>query len=288
VPILEVERLTHAFAARLGPLGRRGEAGAPAVDDVTLSLRSGETLGLVGESGSGKTTLVRCMLRLLEPSAGQVRFRGDDVTRARRRRLGPLRRDVQVVFQDPLASLNPRRSVHQILAGALRVGRGSPEPSVAASVEELLERVGLSREHLSRYPHELSGGQRQRVGIARALAPGPTALLLDEPVSSLDASVRAQVLNLLLDLQGRLGLTYLFVSHDLGVVRHVSDRVAVMRAGKVLECAPAGVLFSEPAHPYTGELLAATRATSSYLTSTRTGSCAKAAGRSRGLPKASK
>lgn len=252
-PILEAEHLTHRFRARGGFL--RGGDHVPAVDDVTIDLREGETVGLVGESGCGKTTLARSLLRLVEPTGGAVRFRGRDITHASRRQLQPLREDVQIVFQDPVASLNPRRRVDQMLRGALRP-RGLEGSSAELAVRELLERVGLSAEHLSRYPHELSGGQRQRIGIARALAPRPSALILDEPVSALDASIRAQILTLLQRLQETFGLAYLFVAHDLGVVRHISDRVAVMYRGKIVESGPAEELFRRPVHPYTGALIA--------------------------------
>ncbi len=253
VPILEAEHLTHRFRARRGL--RRGRGDVRAVDDVTIELREGETVGLVGESGSGKTTLARSLLRLVEPTGGAVRFRGRDITHASRRQLQPLREDVQIVFQDPVASLNPRRRVDQMLRGALRP-RGLDGSRAELAARELLERVGLSGEHLNRYPHELSGGERQRIGIARALAPCPSALILDEPVSALDASIRAQILTLLRQLQETSGLAYLFVAHDLGVVRHISDRVAVMYLGKIVESGPAEELFRRPIHPYTGALIA--------------------------------
>jgi len=232
-PLLETRELSVRFAH------------AQALDGVTLTLREGETLGLVGESGCGKTTLLRCLVRLTKPTSGTVSFRGTDISHASRRRLQPVRRELQMVFQDPQASLNPRRRVDWILATGLRL-REVPRAQRRPRAGELLERVGLTAEHLDRFPHELSGGERQRVGIARALSCEPLALLLDEPVSSLDATVRAQVLELLVRLQQELRLSYLLVSHDLAVVRDVSDRVVVMKAGRVLETAPTAELFAGP------------------------------------------
>jgi oligopeptide/dipeptide ABC transporter ATP-binding protein len=245
----------QAFPAR-GGLLRRGRGAVRAVDDVSLQLRRGETLGLVGESGSGKTTLARTIVRLLEPTAGTIRFDGRDITQASRRELRPLRRRMQIVFQDPLASLNPRRRVSGILAAPLRL-HGVPRAEIPGRVAALAARVGLGPEYLDRYPHELSGGQRQRVGIARALALEPSLVVLDEPVSALDVSIQAQIVNLLADLQEELGLAYLFVAHDLAVVRHVSDRIAVMYLGRIVEQATAEDLYAKPIHPYTAALLAA-------------------------------
>jgi peptide/nickel transport system ATP-binding protein len=248
--LLEARELRMRFPRARSP------APAPALDGVTLTLHEGETLAVVGESGSGKTTLLRCLIALRRPDAGAVLFAGADVTRAGRRALEPVRRELQMVFQDPQSALNPRRRVDWILASGLRL-RGVPRAQRRERARELLERVGLGEEHLGRYPHELSGGERQRVGIARALSSEPRALLLDEPVSSLDASLRAQVLALLVRLQEELGLSYLLIAHDLRVVRDVSDRVAVMRAGRVVEVAPTAQLFAAPSHPYTQTLLAA-------------------------------
>jgi peptide/nickel transport system ATP-binding protein len=249
-PLLEANELRVAF--------RRGRRGLQvhALDSVSLTLHEGETLGVVGESGAGKTTLIRCLLRLQDPQGGTIAFRGEDITTAGRRQLAPVRRDLQMVFQDAHASLNPRRRVQWILRTGLQL-RGVPAADVRPRAAELLQRVGLRAEHLDRFPHELSGGERQRVGIARALSSEPKALVLDEPVSSLDATVRAQVLDLLVRLQAEEGLGYLLVTHDLLVARGVCDRVAVMRAGQVVELAPTEQLFSAPRHDYTRALLAA-------------------------------
>jgi oligopeptide/dipeptide ABC transporter ATP-binding protein len=255
-PLLQVEHLKLHFPIRDGILIDRQVGSVHAVDDVTFDLEEGETLGLVGESGCGKTTLSRALMRLLEPTEGCIRFRGLDVTHARRKALEPLRKEMQMVFQDPFASLNPRKRVSQIIGLPLRL-HGAPRDGIEDRVRELLRRVGLHPEHLHRYPHEFSGGQRQRIGVARALALEPRLIVLDEPVSALDVSVQAQIINLLDDLQDEFGLTYLFVAHDLSVVRHVSDRIAVMYLGKLMEISPAEELYTKPIHPYTGALLAA-------------------------------
>jgi len=249
-PLLEVSGLTKRFA-----IGR-GEV-VHAVDDVSLSVAPGETLGLVGESGCGKSTLARCVMRLHEPTSGTVRFDGVDLTAAGRRELRALRQHIAMIFQDPYASLNPRRTVQDIVAEPLRIHRLASGRDLDARVAELLDRVGLATEHARRYPHEFSGGQRQRIGVARALATSPKLVICDEPVSALDVSIQAQVLNLLRDLQADLGLTLVFIAHDLGVVRHVADRIAVMYLGRIVESATTDDLFAAPRHPYTEALLSA-------------------------------
>jgi len=256
--LLEVEHLKHYFPVRAGLLIDRAAGYVHAVDDVTFSVAEGETLGVVGESGCGKTTLARCLIRLLEPTEGTIRFRGQDITHAGRRDLVPVRREMQMVFQDPQASLNPRKRVGQIVGRPLKQHqREADDGGTHRDVRELLGRVGLNPEHVNRFPHEFSGGQRQRIGIARALAVEPRMILLDEPVSALDVSIQAQVINLLDHLQDDFGLTYVFVAHDLSVVRHVSDRIAVMYLGKVVELSPSEELYVKPIHPYTDALLAA-------------------------------
>jgi oligopeptide/dipeptide ABC transporter ATP-binding protein len=255
-PLLELEHLVVEFPIKRGVLFDRTVGAVHAVSDVSLTLAEGETLGIVGESGCGKTTLARAVARLVETTEGTIRFRGIDITHAGRRKLAPVRSELQMVFQDPQASLNPRKRVGQIVGAPLRVRRRGDRPGDAARrVHELLERVGLHPEHVGRFPYEFSGGQRQRIGIARALATDPRLILLDEPVSALDVSIQAQVVNLLDDLQDELGLGYVFVAHDLSVVRHVSDRIAVMYLGKIVESSPAEELYVKPIHPYTAALL---------------------------------
>jgi oligopeptide/dipeptide ABC transporter ATP-binding protein len=254
--LMEVDHLKVFFPVKRGALVDRTVAHVHAVDDVSFELREGETLGIVGESGCGKTTLIRALVRLLDPTSGRVSFRGTDITKAGRAALAPVRKEMQMVFQDPQASLNPRKRVGQILATPLRL-RGVEKDQVDSESRRLLERVGLSPEHLNRFPHEFSGGQRQRIGVARALAVDPKVILLDEPVSALDVSIQAQVINLLEDLQDELALSYIFVAHDLSVVRHVSDRIAVMYLGKLMELSPGDELYSKPIHPYTLALLGA-------------------------------
>ncbi len=255
-PLLEVEHLKVYFPIKSGLIIDRKIGQVHAVDDVSFVLREGETLGIVGESGCGKSTLIRTLVRLLKPSDGSIRFRGKDITTAGRKELQPVRREMQMVFQDPQASLNPRKRVNQILSTPLRI-REIPKDKIEGESRQLLERVGLSPEHLNRFPHEFSGGQRQRIGIARALALDPHLLLLDEPVSALDVSIQAQVINLLEELQEEFHLSFVFVAHDLSVVRHVSDRIAVMYLGKLMEVSPSEELYHKPIHPYTSALLGA-------------------------------
>jgi oligopeptide/dipeptide ABC transporter ATP-binding protein len=254
--LLEVSHLQVHFPVRSGLIIQRQVGKVHAVDDVSFDLHEGETLGIVGESGCGKSTLIRTLMRLIEPTGGKIAFHGNDITTANRKQLQPVRREVQMVFQDPQSSLNPRKRVGQIVGLPLRL-RGVSGGDVAKRSRELLARVGLNPEHLNRFPHEFSGGQRQRIGIARALAADPKVILLDEPVSALDVSIQAQVVNLLEDLQEEFGLSYVFVAHDLSVVRHVSDRIVVMYLGKIVEVSPAEELYDKPIHPYSIGLLSA-------------------------------
>ena len=255
MPLLEVRNLVKEFPAR-GALWRTG-ARVRAVDEVSFAIEEGETFGLVGESGSGKTTTGRCILRLVTPTSGQVHFRGEDVLAASRSRMRELRRQMQIVFQDPFSSLNPRIRVGAIVEEPLVIHGVGDRAARRARVAELFQLVGLDRTAFRRYPHQFSGGQRQRIGLARALALKPSFIVADEPVSSLDVSVQAQVINLLMDLQRQLGLTYLFIAHDLRLVEKICDRVAVMHRGRIVEMADTAAIFAAPTHPYTKALLSA-------------------------------
>ncbi len=254
--LLEVKELKKYFALR-GGLFSKAVSYVRAVDGVSFHIRQGETLGLVGESGSGKSTTGRAILRLIEPTSGEVYFKGQDVLKLEKGELRTLRRQMQIIFQDPYASLNPRMTVGSIVGEPLTIHKIGSRSDRAGRVEAILQRVGLSAEHMRRYPHEFSGGQRQRIGIARALALQPDLIIGDEPVSALDVSIQAQVINLLQDLQREYGLTYLIIAHDLNVIRHISHRIAVMYLGKIMEVADSESLYRSPQHPYTEALLSA-------------------------------
>ena len=255
MPLLEVRHLVKHFVRKQGLF--RPPAVVRAVDDVTFSIEAGETFGLVGESGSGKTTTGRCILRLVEPSSGEVEFKGEDVLGFSRSRMRQARREMQIVFQDPYSSLNPRMRAGDIVEEPLIIHRTGTGAERRSRVAELFQLVGLDPAHVTRYPHQFSGGQRQRIGLARALALNPSLVIADEPVSALDVSVQAQVVNLLMELQERLQLTYLFIAHDLRLVRHICERVAVMYRGRIVEMGATESLFAAPAHPYTRALLSA-------------------------------
>jgi oligopeptide transport system ATP-binding protein len=255
--LLVVEDLKKHFPVTQGIIFQKQIAAVKAVDGVSFTVREGETLGVVGESGCGKSTMARCVMRLLEPTAGKVTFEGRDITKLSRADMRPIRRELMMIFQDPYASLNARKRVGFIIAEALEVHKLGTAAEIKRRVQELLEVVGLNPEHYNRFPHEFSGGQRQRIGVARALAVNPKLIVCDEPVSALDVSVQAQILNLLKDLQRDFGLTYVFIAHDLNVVRHISDRVMVMYLGKVAELSSREDLYAGPKHPYTGALLSA-------------------------------
>ena len=255
-PLLEVIDVAKRFAVG-SRFSRQGVRTVHALDGVSFTVMPGETLGLVGESGCGKSTLGRCITRHYDLTSGTLRFAGTDITSLSRRQMRPMRRRIQMVFQDPYASLNPRRRVRDLIAEPLRVHTSMSETEIASRVAELLDIVGLKSEHALRFPHEFSGGQRQRIGIARAIAMNPELIVLDEPVSALDVSVQAQIVNLLADLQERFNLTYIFIAHDLSVVRQVSTRIAVMYLGSIVEMGSADDIFSHPAHPYTQALISA-------------------------------
>jgi oligopeptide transport system ATP-binding protein len=255
--LLVVDDVRKHFAVTQGIIFQKQIASVKAVDGVSFTLHEGETLGIVGESGCGKSTLARCIMRLLDPTSGRIIFRGQDITHLSRHDMRPIRREMMMVFQDPYASLNGRKRVGFIIAEALEVHGIGTQAEQKKRVQELLEVVGLNPEHYNRFPHEFSGGQRQRIGIARALAVNPKLIVCDEPVSALDVSVQAQILNLLKDLQDEFGLTYVFIAHDLNVIRHISDRILVMYLGHAVEVARRDALYHEPRHPYTGALLSA-------------------------------
>ncbi len=257
-PLVQVRELVKHFPITRGILIQRKIGSVRAVDGVSFDVRRGETLGIVGETGCGKSTTARLIMRLLDASSGEVRFEGRDITRLKRAALKAVRREMQMIFQDPYSSLNPRKTLGSIIAEPFVIhGLQRDKAARRRSVQELMERVGLNPEHYNRYPHEFSGGQRQRIGVARALALRPKLLIADEPVSALDVSIQAQVLNLLRDMQRQFGLTMVFIAHDLSVVRHMCDRVAVMYLGKIVEIGPGDDLYAFPRHPYTGALLSA-------------------------------
>ncbi|MEI7943905.1 MAG: dipeptide ABC transporter ATP-binding protein [Actinomycetes bacterium] len=256
-PIVKVENLTKHFPIKKNALARRAAGNVKAVDGISFEIAPGETLGMVGESGCGKTTAGRTIIKLYEPTGGKIFFEGEDITKVSPAAMRSYRSKMQIIFQDPFSSLNPRHTIGRIIAAPFEIQNITPEGGVKRAVQTLMERVGLNPEHYNRFPHEFSGGQRQRIGIARSIALKPKFIVADEPVSALDVSIQAQIINLLDDLQTEFGMSFLFIAHDLSVVQHISDRVAVMYLGKIMEIAPTTDLYAAPHHPYTKALLSA-------------------------------